>query len=148
MRGWFIHLALTLKSKTGLASGVLVWGMVAAGGAVATLGFFVFATFIALAERFGPLTAALVLGGLFLLVTIVALIGCVLARRRTAARAQRALAQRSHALWFDPTLLRAGLRIGNAIGWRKLASLGAIGIVTAGLAKEWIDRTRPAGEAG
>jgi hypothetical protein len=148
MSGWLRHLELTVKSKTGLSSGVLAWGLVAILGAAATLGFFIFASFIVLAERYGSLTAALALAGLFLLITIVASICCLSSQRRTIANAKLALAVRSHAVWLDPKLLGAGLQIGRAIGWRRLASLTAVGVLAAGLASEWFGRDRPAGETG
>jgi hypothetical protein len=94
------------------------------------------------------LAAALALGGMFLLITIVALICCLSSQRRTVASAKRALAVRGHAAWLDPKLLGAGLQVGRAIGWRRLVPLAAVGVVAAGLAKEWIGRNRPAGETG
>jgi hypothetical protein len=146
MSGWLGHLQLTVKSKIGLSPDVLIWGLVAILGAAVTLGFFIFAAFIALAERYGPLMAALVLGGLFLLITIVAVICCLSSQRRTIADAKLALAARSHAPWLDPKLLGAGLQIGRAVGWRRLVPLAAVGVLAAGLAKEWFGRNRPAGE--
>jgi hypothetical protein len=148
MSGWVRHLELIVKSKTGLGSGVLVWALIAGLGGAITLGFFIFAAFLALAERYGPLTAALALGGLFLLITILALICCLSAQRRTVAGAKLALTARSHAPWLDPKLLGAGLQIGRAIGWRRLVPLAAVGVLAAGLAKEWLGRSRPAGETG
>ena len=97
--GWLRHLELTLKSKTGLGSGALIWGSIALLGGAVTSGFFIFAAFIALAARYGPLTAALALGTLFLLLTLLAVFGCVSSRRRTIAGAQLALEARSHAPW-------------------------------------------------
>jgi hypothetical protein len=40
----------------------------------------------------------------------------------------------------------AGPKIGGVIGWRKVAPVATVGIVAAGLAKEWFDGTRPASE--
>ena len=148
MSSWLRRLQLTVRSKTGLSSGVLVWGLVATLGGAVTLGFFIFAAYIALAERYGSLTAALALGGLFLLTTIIALICCLSSQRRTVASAKLALAARSPAPWLDPELLGAGLQIGRAIGWRRLVPLAAVGVLAAGLAKEWFGRDRPAGETG
>jgi hypothetical protein len=148
MSGWLRHLALTVKSKTGLGSGVLAWGLAAILAGAVTLGFLIFAAFIALAERYGPLPAALVLAGLFLLITIAASICCLSSRRRTIADAKLALAARSAALWLDPKLVGAGLQVGRAIGWHRLIPLAAVGVLAAGLAKEWFGRNRPAGEAG
>lgn len=143
--GWFRHFELTIKSKTGFGSGVLIWGLIALLGGAVTLGFFIFAAFIALAARYGPLIAALGLGSMFLLVTLLAVLGCVSSRRRTVAGARLALEARSHAPWLDPRLVGVGLQIGRAIGWRRLVPLAAVGVLAVGLAKEWFGRT---GEAG
>jgi hypothetical protein len=148
MSGWLRHLELIVKSKTGLGSDVLVWGLVAGLGGAATVGFLIFAAFIGLAERYGPLAAALVLGSLFLSITIIALICCLSAQRRTVASAKLALSARSHAPWLDPKFLGAGLQIGRAIGWRRLVPLAAVGVLAAGLTKEWLGRNRTAGEPG
>jgi hypothetical protein len=97
MSGWLRHLELTFKSKTGLGTGVLAWGLIAALGATSTVVFLIVAGFVALAERYGPLIAALALGGLFLLITVVAVVCCLSSQRQTAAAAQLALAARSQA---------------------------------------------------
>ena len=146
--GWLRHLELTLKSKTGLGSGVLIWGLIALLGGAITSGFFIFAAFVALAGRFGPLVAAVALGTLFLLLTLLAVLGCVSSRRHTVAGAQLALEARSHAPWLDPKFIGVGLQIGRAIGWRRLVPLAAAGVLAAGLAKEWFGRERPADETG
>jgi hypothetical protein len=146
--GWLRHLELTLKSKSGLGSGVLIWGLIALLGGAVTLGFFIFAAFIALAGRYGPLIAAVALGSLFLLLTLLAVFGCVSSRRNTIAGAQLALEARSHAPWLDPKFIGVGLQIGRAIGWRRLIPLAAAGVLAAGLAMYWFGRARPAGEAG
>jgi hypothetical protein len=57
-----------------------------------------------------------------------------------------ALAARSQTPWLDPKYLGVGMQIGRAIGWRRLVPLAAVGILAAGIAKEWIGRNRPADE--
>ncbi len=148
MSGWLRHLVLMLRSKTGLSSGVVIWGLVALLAGGGTVAFFIIAAFIALAQWYGSLTAALAFGGLFLLITVIASIACILTQRRTVADAKLALAARSHAVWLDPKVVRVGLQIGQAIGWRRLVPLAAVGVLAAGIAKEWFSRTRPAGETG
>ena len=140
--GWLQHLELTFKSKTGFGAGVLAWGLIALLAAAATVVFLIVAGFVALAERYGPLVAALALGGMFLLVTIIAVVCCLSSRRQTVAAAQLALAARNQAPWLDPRYLGVGIQIGRAIGWRRLVPLAAVGVLAAGLAKEWIGRSR------
>ena len=137
MRGWLDYLKLLAKSKTGISSGVVVWALVGLVCALVTLVFLIVAAFIWLAERYDALTAALAMGGFFLLITIAALVGCNWSHRRTTERAQLAIAARSNALWRDPKFMAAGLEIGRAVGWRRLVPLFAIGLLAAGLAREW-----------
>jgi hypothetical protein len=146
MKSLLRYLELTLKSKTGFNSAILLLGLGTVLAAALTLVFLLAAAFIALADRFGPLNAALILGGFFLLLTVVAVLGCIASRRRTIAGAQLALAARSQTPWLDPKYLGVGMQIGRAIGWRRLVPLAAVGVLAAGIAKEWIGRNRPADE--
>jgi hypothetical protein len=148
------YLALQAKARTGLNPGLFVWGLLAALGGAVTFGFLVFAAFIWLADRLDPLTAALALAGLFLLITIISLISCMVSRRRTVEEAKLALAARNAAPWLDPKVLGVGLQIGRAIGGRKrqggragawllLAPLVVIGFVAAGMAAQRLSRSSP-----
>jgi hypothetical protein len=148
------YLALQAKAKTGLNPGLFAWGLLAALGGAVTFGFLVFAAFIWLAGRFDPLTAALALAGLFLLISIISLISCMASRRRTVEEAKLALAARNAAPWLDPKVLGVGLQIGRAIGghrrqggragaWLLLAPLVVIGFVAAGMAAQRLGRAAP-----
>jgi len=148
IKSWLRYLDLTIKSKTGFTGTVLGLGLLALLGAALTLGFLLLAGYIALAERYGPLTGALLLGGLFLLITITALLCALSSQRRTIAGAKLALAARSQEPWLDPRYVSVGLQIGRAIGWRRVVPLAAVGVLAAGITKEWLGRDRPAGEAG
>jgi hypothetical protein len=70
------YLELQAQAKTGLSSALFVWGLVAVVFGILTAGFILLIAFIWLAERYGPLIAAAILAGLFLLVTIVAIAVC------------------------------------------------------------------------
>jgi hypothetical protein len=135
--GWVRYLQLTARAKTGLSSGVVIFGGIAAITLVVALGFAIFALFIWLAERYSALTAALVLAGFFLLFAILAGIGSLMAHRRTIAEAKLALQARSSSPWLDPRLLPIGLQIGRTIGLRRIVPMIAVGILAAALAKEW-----------
>lgn len=145
MSGWLQrYLKLQAQARTGLNSTVVAWAMVAAVGGVLTFGFVILTAAIWLAERYSPLTAALILGAFFLLVTIIALVASVIEHRRTVEQAKQALAVRSNAPWMNPQALAAGMQIGRAIGWRKLVPLIAVGVIAAGLTKEWFKDDKPA----
>jgi hypothetical protein len=148
MRGWLHYLELQAKVKTGLSSSVIAWASVAAVGGAVTFGFLVLTAFIWLADRYTPLSAALILGAFFLLITIISLIASLVAHGRTVERARQELTTRSPAPWLDPRYLAVGLQVVRAIGARRLVPLVAVGLLAAGLAKEWGVGGRSAGEAG
>ena len=144
MSGWLRHFALNAQVRTGFSSQVAVWAAIAAVAATVALVFLLIAAFIWLADRYGPLTAGLVLGGVFIVIALIAIVACLIARRRNMERARLELAARSSDTnWLDPKVLAMGFQIGQAIGWRRLASLAAVGLLAAGLAKEWFARDTP-----
>lgn len=130
------HLRLTTQAKTGFTPQILVWLLVAVIGAVATLAFLTIAAFFWLASLYGPVIAALIVAGFYFLVAVVSVISALAIRRRTAERAQLALAVRS-STWLDPKLMAMGLQMGRAVGWRRLLTVAAAGALVAGLAKEF-----------
>jgi uncharacterized membrane protein YeaQ/YmgE (transglycosylase-associated protein family) len=81
MRGWLRYLELTAKSMTGLSARVFVMGFVAVLCAAVTVGFFIYAIFVWLAER---LIARLLAPGPnkpsgFILTTVLGIAGAFLA---------------------------------------------------------------------
>jgi hypothetical protein len=67
-------------------------------------------------------------------------------RRRNMERARLELAARSSASLLDPKLVQMGWQVGQAIGWRRLASLAAVAVLAAGVAKEWSGRQTAASD--
>ena len=120
--------------------------------AVLAVVFLLVAAFVWLADRYGGPVAGLVLCGLFVLIALIALVTCLVIRRRNMERARLELAARSSASWLDPKLVAMGWQIGQAIGWRRIASLAAVAVLAAGVTKEWSERDKPAagddGKAG
>ena len=39
--------------------------------------------------------------------------------------------------WLDPKFLAVGIEIGRTLGWRRILTLAAAGVLAAGLGKEW-----------
>ena len=74
----------------------------------------------------------------------IALVACLMTRRRNMERARLELAARSSTSWLDPKLVAVGVQIGQAIGWRRLASLAALAVLAGAAAKEWSARAKPA----
>jgi hypothetical protein len=140
MDGWLRYLALTAKARTGFSLHIVVWAAIAAIASAATLVFLSLAGFIWLADRYDALLASLLMAGLYLVIGLIAVVCLLQGRRRTIERARLELSARSEGSWLDPRLMVVGLQVGRAIGWRRLASLAAVAILAAGLAKEWMGR--------
>jgi hypothetical protein len=137
MKSWLHHLALMAKMRTGFGGEILACYLVAAVALVATLVFLSVAGFVWLADHYGGLAAGLILGGSFLLVAIIALIVAALLRRRNIERARTELAAQRSANWIDPRWVTLGLEIGKTLGWRRIITLAAVGVLAAGLGREW-----------
>lgn len=144
MGGLLRYLRLKAQAQIGLSPGVLIFGALAVLCAATTLILLVFAAFIWLTERYTPLTAALVLFGFFLLLTILAGIGSLVSRHTSIARAQREMRARGASPLSDPKMLSVGLQIARSVGWRRMVPLIAIGIIAAGVAREWFTNDTPA----
>ncbi len=138
------YLELQTQAKTGLSSGLFVWGLLAVVSGILTAAFILLIAFIWLAERYRALIAAAILAGLFLVVTIVAIVCSLQSRRRTTERAEVALAARKHTIWLDPKLVAGAVQAGRAVGWRKFVPLLAVGILAATVGMEWAGRSKPA----
>jgi hypothetical protein len=143
MGGWVRYLQLQAKAKSGLSVAVAVWAVIALLGLAASGVFLALAAFVWLADRYDPLTAALILTGAFFLIAIIAAFGSYVAHRSAVTKAQLALAQRKHQPWLDPAMLGVGLQIGRSVGWGRLLSLGAVAVLAAGLGREWLGKKTP-----
>ena len=144
MRGWLRYFALNAQVRTGVSGWVLVLAIIAAAAAAAAVVFLLVAAFVWLADLYDALTAGVVLGCAFALVALIALVACLMTRRRNMERARFELAASSNTSWLDPKLVAVGVQIGQAIGWRRLASLAALAVLAGAAAKEWPARAKPA----
>jgi hypothetical protein len=147
MGGWRRYLELQARAKTGLSSGVLVSALLGLIFAIVTFAFILVTVFIWLGERYGPLPAALALTGFFLLAAIMALICCISMRRRTIERAELALASRRNPIWLEPKLVAGAVQASRAVGWGKVATLLAVGVLAAGVGALWFGRDKWLGES-
>jgi len=142
MRGWLRYFALNAQVRTGVSGWVLVLAIIAAAAAAAAVVFLLVAAFVWLADVYDSLIAGVVLGCAFALIALIALVACLMTRRRNMERARLELAARSNTSWLDPKLVAVGVQIGQAIGWRRLAALGALAVLAGAAAKEWSGRAR------
>ena len=138
MGDWLRHIALNAKARSGFGPQLVVCFLVAAVSLALALGFLSAAAFMWLASRTDAITASLIMAGGLVLIAIFAAIAGWIARLRNMERARRELAERSQAGgWFDPKFLAVGLEIGRTLGWRRVVTLAAVGLLAAGLGKEW-----------
>jgi hypothetical protein len=142
MDSWRKYLELRIRAKTGLSSGVFVWAFIALLGAVVTFVFVLVTAYVWLANRYEPLVAALILTGLFLLLTIVALVACAWTHNRIIARAKLELATRRSSPWLDPRVMAGALQASRAVGGRKFVALAAVAFIAAGIGLQWIRHDR------
>jgi hypothetical protein len=138
LEAWLRHAELTAKSK-GLIPTLLLWAVAAAVAAIGGLIFLSVAGYVWFARQYDDLSAAFILTGIYAFLAVVFLAVLALVRQHTMRKARLELADRSRqaALWQDPRLLAAGVRLGRTIGWKKALPLAAIGLLAAGIAREW-----------
>ena len=130
-----------LQARTGLGTGVIVgYVLQVVIGIAATILLFV-AIFFVLADYLalgGTLTSISMLAAV-----VVLLVGAMLwtssARKKTIAKAQRALAQH-RVVGLNPPLLAAGLQLGQKMGWRQALPILVAVIAASGVAAEWSRR--------
>src|SRR5260370_1550619 len=145
MRGWLRYFALNAQVRTGVSGWVLGWALIAVAAAAAAAVFLLVAAFVWLADVYDSLIAGVVLGCAFALIALIALLACLMTRRRNMERARLELAARSSTSWLDPKLVAVGVQIGQAIGWRRLAALGPPARLPGAPARGVAGRAQPAG---
>lgn len=145
MGDWLGYLQTAAKARTGISSGVVIGGVLAAAAAAGTLVWLSITLFIWLAERYDNLTfAGLVLSGIYFLIALIALVTALTIRRINHRRAEEELQARKAAFsstlmsgGLAPTLLSAGLQVGRTVGWRRLVMMAGVALLTTGLVREW-----------
>lgn len=146
MQTWLRQLALQARFRTGLGAAVVIWGVTAAVALVLALIFLLIAAFVWIADRYDSVIAALLLGGFFVLLTVIAGVACAMIRRGNIQRARLELELRKRAAaeasLMDPTLLAIGQQLAQSLGWRRAASLAAFGLLGAALAREWLGHAK------
>src|SRR5262245_40702681 len=133
MSGWLRYFVLRAQASTGFSSPIVVWAVVAAVAAVVAAIFLLVAAYVWLSDVYDGLVAGLLLGGLFALIALIALLAAVLIRRHNMERARLELASRSTTSFLDPKLMAVGMQVGQAIGWRRIAALVAVAVLAAGV---------------
>src|SRR5258708_32541020 len=120
MRGWLRYFALNAQVRTGVSGWALGWALIAVAAAAAAAVFLLVAAFVWLADVYDSLIAGVVLGCAFALIALIALLACLMTRRRNMERARLELAARSSTSWLDPNLVAVRVQIVHAIGRPRL----------------------------
>jgi hypothetical protein len=134
------YIALTISSKIGINGGVIAGGGIALLCGLIAIISLLAASFIWLADRYTPLTAALIFVGVFVVLTIGAVVYTVITRRSLMIKSDQALAQHSFISLVQPNHLQTAAKIANTIGWKRLAAVGGAALLVAGVAHEWSNR--------
>ena len=143
MKSWLNYAALMAREKTGANAAAAIWSVVAAITVLGAAICLSVAAYVFIADRYDSLTAALALAGFYGALALVAVLCAVLLRRRAITRAHRELAERP-APWMDPRLLATGMKIGTSLGWKKSLPIALVGVIAAGVAREWSAHRAPA----
>jgi hypothetical protein len=113
----------TLKSMIYAAAG--------AAAAVVALFFFSLAAFLLLRDGYGTMRAALVMGAVYAVLALIALVVVLLLGRTKAP--PPAAAPRSPPLWQDPMVITSALQVARSLGPRTIITLAAVAAFVAGI---------------
>ena len=129
---------LAVQTRTGITTSFVVWLIVVALAALTASVFLCVAAYDWLALQIGSVYAALVMAAIFVVIAIIGLVACLLARRRARARAILERAARAHApSWLlDPKILATAVQVGRSLGWQRVIPLALVGFMVAQWARE------------
>ena len=129
---------LAVQSRSGITASFIVWLVVAIMAGSTAFAFLCVAAYAWLALQIGSVNAGLVMAAIFVVIALVGVIVCVLARRRARERAILERAARAHApSWLlDPKILATAVQVGRSLGWQRVIPLALVGIMAAQWARE------------
>ena len=122
-----------------------IYGAIAAAAGTAAFLFAVVAAFLWFQQHYDAIVACFVVGGMFLLVAVIALALLAIARRRAARRKAREEAEAANAMpsWLaDPAIMLTALQIARTIGFRKIIPLALAGFAAFGAASAFGGRDK------
>lgn len=123
-----------MKERIDAAVRAIVYGSIAAAAGMAAFLFLAIAAFFWTQQHYDTIIACGAVGGLFLLVALIALLVLAISRRR-AAKAKRESAANAVPAWLaDPAILIAATQIVRSIGVGRLLSIVVAGATAFGAA--------------
>ena len=129
---------LAVQTRTGITTSFIVWLAIVAFAALTAFVFLCVAAYDWLALQIGSVQAGLAMAAIFVVIAILGLIICLLARRRARERAILERAARAHApSWLlDPKILATAVQVGRSLGWQRAIPLALVAIMAAQWARE------------
>jgi hypothetical protein len=116
-----------IRHKIDVALKTTVGALIALTGIVVALGFFSAALFLWIEARYGAIEAALILGGAYVALALIALIAIAVVQRRKPPLPPPAAATTARAPWWtNPAVLMAGLDVSRALGRRRGVTVGVL----------------------
>jgi hypothetical protein len=131
-------MVLAVQTRTGITTSIIVWFAIVALAALTAFVFLCVAAYDWLSLHMASVYAGLVMAATFMVIAIVGMVICLLARRRARERAILARAARAHApSWLlDPKILATAVQIGRSLGWQRAIPLALVGFMVAQWARE------------
>jgi hypothetical protein len=131
-------MVLAVQTRTGITTSIIVWFAIVALAALTAFVFLCVAGYDWLSLHMASVYAGLVMAAIFVVIAIVGMVICLLARRRARERAILARAARAHApSWLlDPKILATAVQIGRSLGWQRAIPLALVGFMVAQWARE------------
>jgi len=131
-------MVLAVQSRTGITTSFIVWLIVVTLAALTAFAFLCVAAYDWLSLQMSSVYAGLLMAAVFVLIAIIGLIVCLLARRRARERAILERAARAHApSWLlDPKIFATAVQVGRSLGWQRAIPLALVGIMVAQWARE------------
>jgi len=140
IKSWTHDLVLAIQARSGFTPGLVVWLLLAGICALTTFSFLCVAGYVWISSQLGPLFAALIMAGIFLLFAVIALMIFAIMRQHTRERAILERAARAHSAsgWMlDPKLVATAVQIGRSLGWQRLVPVALLGFIAAQWAREY-----------
>jgi hypothetical protein len=137
-KGLMHDMVLAVQTRTGITTSFIVWLIVVALAAVTAFAFLCVTAYDWLSLHMSSVYAGLVMAAVFVVIAIIGIIACVLARRRARERAILERAARAHApSWLlDPKILATAVQVGRSLGWQRVIPLALVGFMVAQWARE------------
>jgi hypothetical protein len=139
LKSWMHDIALAAQARSGITAGLFAGIAIVALAALTAFAFLCVAAYDWLALQMSSVLAALVMAGVFVLIALIGLAVCALARRRARERAilERAARARTPSWLLDPKILATAVQVGRALGWQRLVPVALLGVMAAQWARDY-----------